>query len=409
MTVATITEGTSGSGTLYTGLLDCRIWQANPTTNYSSNSGLYASSFGSGDIYRSALAFPGLSNITGPVTVSAASLFIRCNAADNALNDFDIHRIKVANNITQMTWNEASTGVSWTTAGAYDATDIDMTPSASVSNVAVNTWVEFTGSGMVSLVEGWINGTISNYGVLLKRNAETFDSTSNEFASSQWGDPALAPYLVVTFTAGGGATISTITGTTVTEASSVVFTTTMSGTGGGTFAYSWSGTATSADYTATLTTGMCAVTGGSGSVTVSGSNITVDSTVTAFTVTVPTTTDTLDEANETIRLVIGGVTSSSGTITDDDAPPTITGTASSTVTAGSPVVITYSPGLSGQSRTYTLALTDGTAVGGTDYDNTTVTGDFAVTAGTGSVTYSAGTVTVDPGVTEFTLAITTTA
>ena len=205
-----------------------------------------------------------------------------------------------------------------------------------------------------------------------------------------------------------GATISTITGTTPTEAGNAVFTTTMSGTGGGTFAYSWSGTATSADYTTTLTTGMCAVTGGSGSVTVSGSNITVDSTVTAFTVTVPTTTDTLDEANETIRLVIGGVTSSSGTINDDDAPPTITGTASSTVTAGDPLVITYSPGLSGQTRTYTLALTDGTAVGGTDYDNTTVTGDFAVTAGTGSVSISGSTVTVDPGVTEFTLTITTT-
>jgi len=48
-------------------------------------------------------------------------------------------------------------------------------------------------------------------------------------------------------------------------------------------------------------------------------------------------------------------------------------------------------------------------VGGTDYDNTTVTGDFAVTAGTGSVSISGSTVTVDAGVTEFTLTITTTA
>jgi len=216
--------------------------------------------------------------------------------------------------------------------------------------------------------------------------------------------------LLIAFKAGAsGATVSTITGTTATEGSPVVFTTNMSGTGGGTFAYSWSGTATAADYTDTLTTGMCAVTGGSGSVAVSGSNIIVDSTVTAFTVTVPTTTDTIDEgASEIIRLVVGGVTASSGTITDDDAAPTITGTTSLTATAGSPVVITYSPGLSGQSRTYTLALTDGTATGGTDYDNTIVPGDFAVTGGTGSVTISGSTVTVDPGVTEFTLTIATT-
>ena len=115
-----------------------------------------------------------------------------------------------------------------------------------------------------------------------------------------------------------------------------------------------------------------------------------------------------DEVNETATLTVAG-TAGTLTITDDDAAPTLTGTASSTVTAGDPVVITYSPGLSGQSRTYTLALTDGTAVGGTDYDNTTVTGDFAVTAGTGSVTISGSTVTVSAGVTAFTLTIGTTA
>lgn len=216
-------------------------------------------------------------------------------------------------------------------------------------------------------------------------------------------------FAVVYKAAPSGPTVSTITGTTSTEGSAVVFTVTMSGAGGLTDAYSWSGTSGSGDYTQTLTDGMFTTTGGSGSVTVSGGNIVVPSAVTEFTVTVPTTGDTLDEENETIRLVFGGVTSSTGTITDDDAAPTITGTTSQTVTAGSPVVITYSPGLSGQTRTYTLALTDGTATGGTDYDNTTVTGEFAVTAGTGSVSISGSTVTVDPGVTEFTLSIGTTA
>ena len=129
--------------------------------------------------------------------------------------------------------------------------------------------------------------------------------------------------------------------------------------------------------------------------------------VSGWTVTIATTSDTLDEANETATLTVGG-TAGTLTITDDDAAPTLTGTASSTVTAGDPVVITYSPGLSGQTRTYTLALTDGTATGGTDYDNT-MAGDFAVTAGTGSVSISGNTVTVDPGVTEFTLSIGTTA
>lgn len=202
-----------------------------------------------------------------------------------------------------------------------------------------------------------------------------------------------------------GPTVSTITGTTATEGSAVVFTATMSGTGGLTDAYSWSGTAGSGDYTQTLTDDMFTTTGGTGSVTVSGGNITVPSAVTAFTVTVPTTGDTLYEGSETIRLVIGGVTASSGTINDDDAPPTITGTVSQTVTAGSPVVITYTlSAASGLSSTYTLTVTDGTKTGGVDFTMPITSGMFS-----NGVTISGSTVTVPAGVSSFTITIPTAA
>ena len=206
-----------------------------------------------------------------------------------------------------------------------------------------------------------------------------------------------------------GPTVTSVTQTSGgTEGSPAVMTVALSGaTSGSTnFAASLAGvTATGGgtDFTSDLASATY-----SNGVTFSGGNMVVPDAVSGWTVTIATTSDTLDEANETATLTVGG-TAGTLTITDDDAAPTITGTASSTVTAGDPVVITYSPGLSGQSRTYTLALTDGTAVGGTDYDNTTVTGDFAVTAGTGSVSISGSTVTVDAGVTEFTLTIGTTA
>lgn len=209
-------------------------------------------------------------------------------------------------------------------------------------------------------------------------------------------------------TAASGPTVSTVSSNSATEGSSIVHTVTLSAAVTGSAAsYAITlagGTATGGgtDYTSTLSNGMF-----SDSVTVSGGNISVPVGVSTFTVTVSTAGDTIDEANETYTLTIGG-TAGTGTINDDDAAPTITGTTSSTVTAGDPVVITYSPGLSGQTRTYTLAFTDGTAVGGTDYDNTIVSGDFAVTAGTGSVSISGSTVTVDAGVTEFTLSIGTT-
>lgn len=403
MTVSTISQNT---GATYAGVTDAWLREVFPTTNDSASSIPEVSSYGSGDRSHWLLKFGGLSNIASSQVVSGAVLKLYTNNVVTSV-DIELMRCIVDWVNTQATWNVRQTATNWTTAGARGASDVNLTVLATATLTTNGIVYSFSGSGLTTLVQGWIDGSIANQGMLLVRNSDVaYDGRYVRFAGV--GDTTNGPVLEVTHSA-SGATVSTITGTTVTEASSVVFTTTMSGTGGGTFAYSWSGTATSADYTSTLTTGMCAVTGGSGSVTVSGSNITVDSTVTAFTVTVPTTTDTLDEPNETIRLVIGGVTSSSGTINDDDAAPTITGTTSQTVTAGSPVVITYSPGLSGQTRTYTLALTDGTATGGTDYDNTIVTGDFAVTAGTGSVSISGSTVTVDPGVTEFTLTIGTTA
>ena len=195
--------------------------------------------------------------------------------------------------------------------------------------------------------------------------------------------------LMIAFKAGAsGPTVSTITGTTVTEAGNEVFTVTMSGTGGLTGAYSWTGSAGAADYTQTLTNGMFTTTGGSGSVTVSGGNIVVPSAVTAFTVTVPTTTDTIDEADETIRLVFGGVTSSSGTINDDDVQPTVT-ISDATEVAGTVTFVATLSAASGKTITFVADTADGTKTAGVDY-----------TALTGS------TVTFNPGETTKNIVVT---
>ena len=228
------------------------------------------------------------------------------------------------------------------------------------------------------------------------------------FRSKTSAQPGVIAHIRL-YQASSGPTVTSVTQTSGgTEGSPAVMTVSLSGATSGSknFAATLVGvtaTGSGTDFTSDLASATY-----SNGVTFSGGNMVVPDAVSGWTVTIATTSDTLDEANETATLTVGG-TAGTLTITDDDAAPTITGTASSTITAGDPVVITYSPGLSGQTRTYTLALTDGTAVGGTDYDNTTVTGDFAVTAGTGSVSISGSTVTVDAGVTEFTLTITTTA
>lgn len=207
-------------------------------------------------------------------------------------------------------------------------------------------------------------------------------------------------------------TVTSVTSTATPEGTATVHTVTLSGpTNRDTaYAYAWSGGATGADYTQALTTGMCARTGGaSGNVTVSGSNITAETGVSAFTITVPTAQDALDEDNETIVLTVGGVASTGGSITDDDALPSISITPSITVDGGDSVVLTCTLGaVSGRVTQARLVLTDGTKVGGVDYTNVITDGMFTTVSGSGTVTISAGVLSIPAGVVSFTITIPTT-
>ena len=63
----------------------------------------------------------------------------------------------------------------------------------------------------------------------------------------------------------------------------------------------------------------------SNGVTLVAGNLIVPAGVTSFTITVPTSLDTIDERcfSETYNLSVGGVSNAVGTITDDDNAPTI--------------------------------------------------------------------------------------
>ncbi|MCK6549144.1 hypothetical protein L6R52_25100, partial [Myxococcota bacterium] len=180
----------------------------------------------------------------------------------------------------------------------------------------------------------------------------------------------------------------TINDVTITEGSSggttsAVFTVTLGAASGRTVTVDWStanGTATSpADYTTS-----------SGALTFAAGT-------TSLTVAVPVVGDALDEVNETffVNLLNGtNVTitdaQGQGTITDDDAPPTLSIT-DVTVTEGNAgttsAVFTVSlSAASGQSVTVDWATAAGTALATTDY--TTASGTLTFAAGTTSLTVS---------------------
>ncbi len=137
--------------------------------------------------------------------------------------------------------------------------------------------------------------------------------------------------------------------------------------------------------------------------------ITVPAGVSEFTVTVPTIDDSVLEpgANETVPLVVGGVTGN-GQIIDNEKPTVVTvepgvpGVGDDAVVEGTDLVYTVTlSGPSNQAQTYSFNLGGGSATEGVDYTNAPVFSN--------GVTYNSttGEITVPAGVSEFTVTVPT--
>lgn len=140
------------------------------------------------------------------------------------------------------------------------------------------------------------------------------------FTMNASNDPRLHFYLFKA--AATDPTVSTVSSNSATEGSTITHTVTLSGATNRSTNYAATlvgvtATGSGTDFTSDLSSATY-----SAGVTFSGGNMVVPAAVSSFTVTVSTTSDTTDEVDETYTLTVGGV-SGTGTITDDDAPPTV--------------------------------------------------------------------------------------
>lgn len=239
-----------------------------------------------------------------------------------------------------------------------------------IAHLAVGSGGTQTPSAPFSLV------THANYGFDSFYNANAGSAGSKTVA---WTSGYAAPLLwLISFGNSAAApTVTSVTSSGVTEGGNMVFTVSLSGATSGSTNYAFGVTGSTAtagtDYTSPLTSGMC-----SNGVTVSDGDFVAPNAVSSWTVTIPTTQDALDEDNETIVLTVGGTASTGGTITDDDAPPTVS-ISDATENAMQVVFTATLSQASGKSITVDYATADGTKTAGTDY-----------TAGSGTLTFAAG-------------------
>lgn len=367
MTTVTIGERT---GATFAGENDTNINEQSPTATNDSANVLFVYSAVAGQRRRGLMIFTGLSNISPSVTVSSVTLALR-NALTSANVTLNVHRILRPWTASQACWNLRSTGNSWASNGGLNATDVDMTPIATVSVLTSTDFYSITGnSALNSLVDGWINGTIPNYGLMFVRDTDTvYDGVLTQIYGGLATVSASRPDLTVVYTAGSPPpTVSTNPDVSVVEGGSAVHTVTLSGT-----------TTASTPFTATLAgSGANPATGGgtdfvsdlssvtySNGVTHSGGTLTVPSGVASFTVTIPTTANVLDNADKTYTLTVGGVASIS-TITDNDVPPVVTFT-DGVESFGVVTCVATLGAVSGKDVSFQVDTTNGTKTAGTHY------------------------------------------
>jgi hypothetical protein len=198
----TVTIG-DNTGDDFSGTEDARIMEANATTNYGSASQIEIDKFSASNWVMSLLRFTGLSSISGPVTVSSATLNIWWESGASPAQTISARQC-IRNWVeAELTWNVFSTGNNWGTAGGLnDSTDRVSTivADAAVSGVGSPRYISLTGAGIAALVEGWINSSITNHGFHVERTDAQNDSSFALFTSSE-GSDGQRPYLEVTYEA----------------------------------------------------------------------------------------------------------------------------------------------------------------------------------------------------------------
>lgn len=151
-----------------------------------------------GSNVRRSLIKPDLSSIAAGQIISACTLklIVFADASDNARTMY-AYRLKQNWVEAQATWNVYSTGNNWQTAGAIGANDIDATAIGSAAVPASMSPGDTLSIGIdPAVVQDWLDGVLSNYGVLLKVDTESNDLFS--YYDSENATPSNRPVWDIT-------------------------------------------------------------------------------------------------------------------------------------------------------------------------------------------------------------------
>jgi hypothetical protein len=204
-------NGTNG----YAGAIDSQLSENAPTSNYGTTNILLSDGddpYNSGKDSSAVLRWD-VSSIPSDATVTSVSL--RVYVTDGSASAYSIYLLNRSWSGSSTTWNLASTGASWQTAGAKGAADRGTTAIGSLSKSSAGALTVTLNSAGIAAVQGWVANSSQNYGIIVANSSNT---DGLRIASSEDTTVGNRPQLTINYTrnmpgTGGGTSTGGTQGT----------------------------------------------------------------------------------------------------------------------------------------------------------------------------------------------------
>ena len=195
MTVLVIGDGSGQT----VGVTDTYIASGSPTVNSNTASSTYVGTPASGR-NRQILRFSGMPS--GPVLVSSAVISILNADAMGSTRSAEVRELLNPFVASEVTWNNRNASTNWNVAGVLGGTDVGASVVATgTMPTTSSTRFTLSGAGLNALVQGWMDGSVANNGIIWNcvDDTVTTDSQNRRVASAENGGFANRPYMTVTY------------------------------------------------------------------------------------------------------------------------------------------------------------------------------------------------------------------
>ncbi len=145
---------------------------------------------------RDLFQFNTINTIPSNAVIQSAIFSIYKEGGDNYNLNLAVYRLTQSWTESGVTWDKRDGSNSWTTSGGT----FSSTPIASVATTYANGYKDFN---VKSLVQSWVSGTYSNYGMIVKQPNPSNETDKKYYITSSEGTSNQTPKLVITYSVPG--------------------------------------------------------------------------------------------------------------------------------------------------------------------------------------------------------------